>query len=217
MNSRPDPEVIAAAVTDERLALCLLLDDLEPAEWQVRSLCPEWTVREVAAHLDLSTRGTMWGLVRSVVKARGSFDRMNVDEAVERAAELSPADLVQALRDCAASTRRMPMSSVLDPLTDVLVHAQDIARPLGRRHPMPPAHVLLALDHAIDSRWYGGARRFADVTLVATDTDYSRGESGAEVRGRAGDLLLVATGRADALADLTGPGVELLTSQLTTT
>jgi uncharacterized protein (TIGR03083 family) len=208
-----DGDAIAAAVTAERLSLCDLLDTLAADDWRTTSLCPAWTVHDVVAHLTLTTRDTAWDLVKGVIKARGSWDRMNTDSACEQARRFAPAELVQQLRDTAASTRRAPMSSPLDPLTDVLVHAQDIARPVGRTHAMAPDHVVPALDHAITSRWYGGAKRFAGLTLIATDTDWSFGDGPDEARGSAGDLLLAATGRAAGLTELVGPGVEVLTGR----
>ena len=71
-----------------------------------------------------------------------------------------------------------------------------------------------ALDHAIASRWYGGSKRFHDVTLIATDADWSTGTGTDEARGTAGDLLLVATGRRAGLAQMSGTGVEVLAARL---
>ena len=42
---------------------------------------------------------------------------------------------------------------------------------------MPPDHVVPALTHAVNSRWYGGIKRFNDVTLIATDTDWTIGNA----------------------------------------
>ena len=72
-----------------------------------------------------------------------------------------------------------------------------------------------ALEHAVNSRWYGGSKRFGDVTLIATDIEWSFGTGDRDVRGPAGDLLLIATGRRAGLAQLSGSGVELLDQQLT--
>ncbi|WP_433507592.1 hypothetical protein ACQP04_14705 [Pseudonocardia halophobica] len=49
-------------------------------------------------------------------------------------------------------------------------------------------------------------KRFAGLRLRATDLDWSAGE-GEEVRGPAGDLLLLATGPPVGLDALDGPGV----------
>ena len=60
----------------------------------------------------------------------------------------------------------------------------------------------------------GGKQRAAGLRLVATDADWSHGE-GAEVRGPLVSLLMVVSGRAEALDDLTGPGLDRLTGALT--
>jgi uncharacterized protein (TIGR03083 family) len=215
---RPEPETdrqaIAAAVTAERLGLCDLLDTLTGDDWDTPSLCPAWTVHDVLAHLTLATCDTVWDFVKGAVKARGSFDRMNADMARQQASRFAPPELIRQLRDSAASTRRAPLSSPIDPLVDVLVHGQDITRPLGRVHPVSPEHAVPALNLAIASRWYGGTKRFRDVRLIATDTNWSAGTGDHEACGATGDLLLIATGRRDGLARLSGPGVGVLASQL---
>ena len=58
----------------------------------------------------------------------------------------------------------------------------------------------------------GGKRRVTGVTLKATDADWSHG-TGPLVEGPAASLMLATTGRKAALADLHGPGVEILRSR----
>ena len=208
------PANVAPAVTAERLGLCDLLDTLDADDWQTPSLCAGWTVHHVVAHLTLTTRDSVWDLIKGAIAARGDFNRMTADMARHHADRFAPPDLIGQLRATAASTRRTPMSSRLDPLVDILVHAQDIVRPLGRTHPTPPEHALPAVVHAMNSRWYGGSKRFDGVTLIATDSDWSAGTGGSEVCGTMGDLLLLATGRRAGLTELTGSGVDLLAARL---
>jgi uncharacterized protein (TIGR03083 family) len=198
-----------ADVRAERLDLADFLESLDRRDWQARSLCPGWTVHEVLAHLTLSPRETVGPTLVRVARARGSFDRANADWARELAAEFSPADLLAQLRATAGVDHRLALSGALDPLTDILVHGQDIARPLGRRREMPPARVTPALEHVWSSVFYGRPdKRFNGLRFIATDAGWSAGEGASEVRGPVGDLLLVASGRAAGLANLTGPGVE---------
>lgn len=212
-----DTGAVAAAVTAERVALADLLDQLEPGEWQTPSLCPGWTMHHVVAHLSLATLESKRSLLIGAIKARGNFNRMIRDMAIERAGQFEPAALIGQIRDTATSTRRAPMSSPLDPLVDILVHGQDIARPLGRIHPMNPDHVVPALAYAIDSRWYGGAKRFIGVKLLATDTPWTWGDGDSVVSGTAGDLLLMATGRAQSMATLDESGAAALSTRPTDT
>jgi len=119
-------------------------------------------------------------------------------------AEFGPAALVAQLRATAGSARRPLGTRPLDSLVDLLVHGQDIARPLGRARPMPLERVLPALRHVWGSSFYGAQKRFTGLRLTATDLDWAEGE-GAEVRGPGGELLLILTGRRVALDDLDGP------------
>lgn len=209
-----DRDQILEWTTAERLGVADLLDDLGDHEWRSASLCPGWTVRDVAAHLTMSTRDRLFDTIRGVVRARGDFNRMLADQARERAARFAPEELVAQLRETAGSARRMPGSSLLDPLVDALVHGLDIARPLGRRRQPPTPPVLAGLDHVRRSSFYGGPRRFRGTRLVATDADWSAGAGPAEVRGPAADLLLLATGRPAALPHLSGPGLDRIAATL---
>jgi uncharacterized protein (TIGR03083 family) len=113
---------------------------------------------------------------------------------------------VAQLRATAGSARRPLGTRPLDPLVDVLVHGQDIARSLGRVRSMPLERVLPALQHVWDSSFYGAQKRLAGLRSTATDLNWAEGE-GAEVRGPGGELLLLLTGRRAALDNLDGPGV----------
>ncbi len=96
---------------------------------------------------------------------------------------------------------------------DLVVHGQDIARPLGRPHGSPPDVVADCLAYVATNRFMGGPRRLAGVRLVSTDTGWTLGE-GAELRGPDVDLLLVAAGRRAGLDALEGPGVAVVGTRL---
>lgn len=204
----PEPRVaMLPEVAAQRRALADLLDTLHREEWTAPSLCPGWTVHDVLAHLTLSTRQSTAGMVLRILRARGDFDWAEARAARERAAVYPPATLLAQLRETAALDRRVGLSSPWDPLVDVLVHSQDIARPLGRRLPTPPALAVPALHHVWSNAFYGRpARRMSGLRFVATDTDWVEGD-GPEVCGRAGDLLLLATGRSVSASGVTGLGV----------
>lgn len=118
------------------------------------------------------------------------------------------------MRASATSTKRSLGSTHADGLTDAIVHGQDIARPLSRAYESPPHHVVLALDHVVDSRWYQAKRMFTGSTIAATDVDWSHGDGPATVRGEALDIVLVGTGRPSGLDGLSGPGVDELRDRL---
>ena len=207
-------EALDAAITAERLELCAFLDDLSPSDWQAASLCPGWKVQDVIAHLTLTTRSTVPDVLKGAIKARGNFDRMEADAARARAVEYTPRELTEQLRETASSTRRAPLSSPFDPLLDLLVHGQDIARPLGRTRPVVPDRAVVALDYALESRWYGARKRFRGCRLIASDADWSGGSGPAEVHGPLADLLLLSTGRIAGLDAVAGTGVEELAARM---
>lgn len=208
------PDEILTWVTAERLGFADFLESLDEPEWRAESLCSGWTVHDVAAHMTMSTRTTLPIMIKGMIRARGDWNRMEADMARERAAVFAPAELIAQIRETAASHRRSPGAGVLDPLVDVLVHGQDIARPLGRTREMPVEQTIASIGHVLPSRFYGNRTRLRGTRLVATDCEWSAGEGPHEVRGPVGDLLLIATGRPAGLAALEGTGVERLAAVL---
>lgn len=209
-----DRDQILAWVRAERLSLAGFFAELDEHEWGVRSLCPDWTVHEVLAHVTLSSTDTLWGTLVGIVRARGDWNRMNTDQARDHAARFTSAELIEQLRESAGSARRSPGASPLDPLVDMLIHGQDVARPLGRVRAVSAEQGCAALDHVLCSPFYGARKRLRGIRLTATDTEWTGGNGPMEVSGPLSDLLLVATGRTAGLAALTGPGVERLTTAL---
>jgi uncharacterized protein (TIGR03083 family) len=203
-----DSDELWATVDAQRTSLADLLAGLTPEEWATPSWCDGWRVRDVAAHLALAQVPLAVALP-AFLRARGSFDRMVHDTAVARAAA-PPEELVEAIRAMVGSRRHVAVVSEVEPLLDVLVHGQDIARPLGRERPVPPAAAATAATRAWRMGWpFWARRRLRGTSLAATDSDWRVG-SGPVVCGTTGDLLLLVTGRRQVLPQLSGPGVALL-------
>lgn len=204
---------IDAAVADERRRLVDHVRDLTDEQWATPSLCAAWSVRDVIAHLAGTTRVGMAQIVPAAIRARGNFDRMEVRLAAKRAAAFTTDELVAQLRESAESTRRTPGSKPMDPLMDLVIHAQDIARPLGRQYASPPDVVAACLAYVADNKFMGGPGRLAGVRLMSTDTGWTHGQ-GPELRGADIDLLLIAAGRRAGLASAGGPGVPVVAERL---
>ncbi len=115
-----------------RTSVADLLAGLTDDQWEQPSLCAGWRVRDVGAHLSLAATAGNAEVVRAVVAARGSFDRMIRDASIARASRPYAA-IVADLRGIVGSRRLAPGTLWRDPLLDVLVHAQDLSRPLGLR------------------------------------------------------------------------------------
>ncbi|GIE92556.1 maleylpyruvate isomerase family mycothiol-dependent enzyme [Paractinoplanes rishiriensis] len=201
-------------IESRRLSVAGLLDDLSPAEWEKPSLCPGWTVRDVAAHLTLQQMGLRDALP-VLTHWKGSMHRTIADAARRRSAELTTAQIAADIRDTAARRRRNLGVTPLETLTDLLVHEQDMAIPLGREVPMPPEAAALSCKRVLTMRMpppQPSMRRTAGLRLVATDIDWSHG-TGPEVAGPMAALLLITTGRTVALPRLSGPGMAALTAR----
>ncbi len=201
-----DDEELHQQTVRARAALIDLLESLSPQEWEHDSLCDLWTVRQVAAHVTCSPDASFREMGAAMVRARGSFDRAMYLMAVRRA-EQPTARIIDQHRRLESSRRRPPGTTPAEPLVDVLVHTQDIARPLGRPMPMDVGLATTCAAQVWERRFpYRARERFAGVRLVATDADWAAGQ-GAEVRGATEDLVLLLTGRRSVIPALSGEGL----------
>ena len=201
-------------IAGQRRALAELLAGLDESEWERPSLCSQWRIKDVAAHLALTPQspGILHILARGL-RARGDFDAVNRDLAIAHA-DRPPAELVAELRQL-ADNRRKPAITTLDNLLfDTLVHIQDVAVPLGLTATMPLDAAREGAQRVWRMGWpFWARRRLRGLRLSATDADWTAGD-GAEVRGPIHALLLLLTGRTEAaLPLLGGSGVQRLADQ----
>jgi uncharacterized protein (TIGR03083 family) len=134
-------------------------------------------------------------VLASAVRARGSFHRLNHDVAVRHADSRPPDRLVDELRTHAGSRRLPAVTGYRNTLFDVIVHGQDIARPLGRTLAVPPAAAAAAATRVWSMGWpFWARRRLRGSRLIATDASWEAG-SGDPVRAPIVDLLMLMTGR----------------------
>ena len=195
----------------ERRALANDLEGLTPEQWQTPSLCPDWTVHDVLAHMVATAKETPLGFLGGMV---GSGFRMSAFTEKRIAAERAggPAATLAAFRAVETSTSAPP-GPKLSWLGEALVHAEDIRRPLGIAHHYPADSVTAVTDfYAGSNVLIGGKRRVEGVTLKATDADWSHG-SGPVVSGPATALMLATAGRTAPLDELAGPGLQTLRSR----
>jgi uncharacterized protein (TIGR03083 family) len=202
-------------VATQRRSLADLLDGLSDEQWQHPSLCRGWAVRDVAAHLTLQQLG-LRDVIGTMRHWRGSTDSMIQGAARHRAAAWSTGRITAELRATAGSRRHTLGVTKMETLTDILVHSQDIALPLGHRLHMPPDAAAASASRSLEMRWpppLPAVRVVRRFTLVATDLTWSAG-TGPRVSGPISALLLIACGRAAALPQLSGDGVPALTAAL---
>ena len=202
---------IWTAIAAERGALADDLTDLTAAQWETSSLCAQWTVRDVVAHLSATASMTPMKFFTGMAAAGFSFARFSKAEiAKHRGAD--PAAALADFRSLVHSTSAPPGPKV-SWLGEIVIHGADIRRPLGISHTYPPDAVRQVLDFYKGSNMLSGAKtRIAGLALQATDADWRHGQ-GEPVQGPLLSLLLAMTGRAAACGDLTGPGVASLRSR----
>lgn len=192
----------------ERVALADDLGGLNTEQWHTPSLCTQWDVHQVLAHLLSAAKMTPPRFLTRFAAAGFKFDRYTAKQvAVEGAG--GPAATLAAFRQ-AARRESAPPGPKETWLGEAFVHGEDIRRPLGISHLYPVPEVTRALAfYARSNAIIGGRTRVAGVTMKPSDGDGSIG-SGPVVEGPAISLLLAASGRPSALDDLSGPGLEVL-------
>ena len=180
-------------VDDQRIELAGLLEGLTAEQWTAQSLCDGWQVRDVAAHL---THSHMHPVRAIVEAARSGFRFDSMIQRLGREDPRSQSEIAIALRGMAGSRKRVPGTSVQQPLIELLVHGQDITVPLGIDWPLPldaareAAQKLSGMTFPLN-----GQRRLAGIRLVATDAEFAAGE-GREVQVPIGDIVMILAGRA---------------------
>ena len=197
----------------EREALCGDLAGLGDSQWETQSLCGEWKVRHVVAHLvaecDRKTAAMLIGFLRSGLDPNRYIAR----EALV-AGEASPGSLLNQLRATIGKRKTPPLAKPMAMLIDTVCHSGDIRLPLGINR-KPTEETLLAVAEDMKSANFplGTRRRITGLRLVATDTAWSTG-NGPAVEGPVESLILMMAGRRGALEGLTGEGLPLLTSRI---
>lgn len=215
MPAAMDRDQVWQVIDAQRMSLADLLEKLSDDDWRQPSLCAGWTVRDVAAHLTLQQIG-LGGAMGMMIRWRGTLDRTMHHVACRRAAALRTEQIIAEIRGMAGSRRHNIGATCLETLTDILVHGQDIAIPLGRHLDMPPKAAAVAASRVLSMRWpppLPSARKVAGFRLTATDTSWSAGE-GPQVHAPMSVILLVCTGRLAALPQLSGEGAPGLTARL---
>lgn len=203
-----DKSDIWPVIHAERKALATDLQALDADQWQAASLCGQWTVRDVTAHMTATAKITPPGFFVKLATSGFSFGRMqDKDIAAEKGA--TPGDTLAGFEAAENSTNHPP-GPADTMLGETIIHAEDIRRPLGIQHDYPTGAVVQVADFFKDSNLLIGAKRRIDgLALRATDADWSHG-SGPEVSGPLLSLVMAMTGRKAALDDLGGQGVATL-------
>lgn len=207
-----DEKTLMELAYDERVELAEYLASLTPHEWTMQSLCRDWTVKDVVAHVVSYEGLSRLGLAMRFL--RGRIVRAN-EVGVREFAPLSPVELVDFLRRHLRPTGLTAAFGGMIGLVDGTVHHQDIRRALGHPRVVPAERLERILPLVPGNPRLGAGRRIRGLRLAATDVRWQHGD-GQEVTGPGEALLMAMTGRADALAELSGPGCSTLAGRMPT-
>ena len=181
---------------EEMAAISDFLHGLSTDQWDHPSLCEGWRMRDVVSHMCI-------GYTTPLSIGFGSSH--------------TPEEILAVFDSIHEHNIRKGITKMIKPqegLVDHLIHHQDIRRPLGQPRAMPEDRLLAALGVVPGlGGFVASKKRVAGLHLVATDVDWAHGE-GPEVDGTGEAILLVASGRAVALPELDGEGVETLRQRL---
>jgi uncharacterized protein (TIGR03083 family) len=199
------------AVQTERKALAADLQPFSDEQWATRTLCSNWTVRDVLAHMTATAQLSPASFFPKLIGSGFSLSKLQAKD-IARVQGASCADTLPGFQAIIGSTSGPP-GPPATMLGETLVHAEDIRRPLGIRHEYATEALVQVADFYKGSNLIIGAkRRIAGVGLRATDTPWSHG-TGPEASGPMLAIVLAMTGRTAGIAELTGDGVATLRSR----
>jgi len=202
----------ATMAAAEREDLLALAESLSPGQWTQPSLCAGWTVQDVLTHIVSYEGRSPKELARVAVAGRFSPARMN-EVLVREARSRDRQEVLDRLRTFARPSGLTAGFGGRIALTDGLIHRQDIRRPLGLGCDVPADRLVSALSFSMFAAPIRGAWRARGVRVRAVDVDWAFGR-GPEVTGPGEALLMACAGRSSALADLDGPGLDRVSTNL---
>ncbi|GIF63544.1 hypothetical protein Ais01nite_15790 [Asanoa ishikariensis] len=196
------------AVHAERAALAADLAGLDDKQWAHPTLCGDWVVEEVVAHLTAGARINMARWLVSIVGARFNADLHNQRRMAEHRGA-TPAETLELFRQVSTSTTA-PTRDTAAWLGEVVVHGEDIRRPLGLSY-TPPVATVTEVARFFASRDFtvSGKTMAKGLRLEATDGPFATG-TGQVVSGTTLALTMAMAGRAVYADELTGPGAPIL-------
>lgn len=202
-------DVVVTAFESERDAFAVLVRGLTHQEWDLPSLCPAWTIREVVEHVAFHTH-------RSGLRETFGSTEKHTALVVEREQAETSDGLIEWFTSPTPATAAESKVNVCE----LVIHQQDVRRVLGATRNYPESTMSLCLDHCHGVLGnvfvVGRMRRLTrGLRLVASDMSWVGG-NGPEVIGTGEALLMAIAGRSAALADLTGGGVAVLAERFET-
>ena len=192
-----------------------LADDLaglDDAQWRQPTLCAEWDVEHVVAHLTAAASIGKWAWMRSIVGS-GFRPAVHNDRRLREHLGSTPRKTLESFRAATNSTVA-PTGDLPACLGEVIVHSEDIRHPLGLPSRGDVEAVTEVARFYVSRNFTANSRSVAaGLHLHATDGPFSAGD-GPEVSGPTLALVMAMAGRRSHLDQLTGDGMPLLADRL---
>jgi uncharacterized protein (TIGR03083 family) len=196
----------------QRAAMVETLASLAPAQWTKPSLCTGWSVQETAGHILVGAEQTTGSFMKGMLANGFRFNTM-MDRGARRIGALPSTEIVERLRATTATTNHPP-GPVMAMLGEIVVHGEDIRRPLGLEDNPEPEALAACLEMYSKANFpIGAKKRIAGLRVIATDAGWSHG-AGPEVSGPGLSVVLAICGRPAGLEGLTGDGLGTLRSRM---
>jgi uncharacterized protein (TIGR03083 family) len=210
--ARARDDNIWALVRAERTTLAGDLSGLSLEQWRHSTLCGNWDVEEVVAHLIAAASLNQWRWTRSMLGAHFRVEVHNQRRMSDHRGS-DPTDTLERFRSI-IGRRTAPSGHTAAYLGEVIVHAQDIRQPLelpsgpSVEALTPVAEFFARRNSAVASRTLA-----ADLELRADDGPFASG-TGPLVTGTTLALVMSLAGRAPYVEQLDGPGAPILRARI---
>ena len=203
-----------AMIHQARRSLAADLDTLSEEDWHRQTLCSGWTVEEVVAHLTAGASIGRWRWLASILAARFRPEIHNQRRLLEHLGP-TPQDTRRRF-GLVIDAEVAPTGDTAAYLGEVMVHGEDIRRPLGIAAAADvQAWTAVAEFYARRDFTVASRTLSAGLRLEADDGPFRAG-AGPVVTGTTRALVMAMAGRPDYLAELHGPGLDLLRTRILT-
>jgi uncharacterized protein (TIGR03083 family) len=141
---------IQHAIRDEMLDLAERFVELDDEQWNSPSLCALWRIRDVLAHVTAGAEGAFGfvSIVGGMIRHGFNYNRWVAVDGQVRGRQ-DPAALLKALRDAADNRVAQSGARSVNGLMHVLIHGQDMCRPLAIERDLWPTSSRTTLSSSV--------------------------------------------------------------------
>lgn len=173
--------------------LAELLASAPEETWDLPSLCEDWQVRHVIAHVTMPTRLTPEQFGAEMAAAGGDFAVLS-NTVARRDSRLPTHDLLDALRSDALHAWQPPGGGEAGAVAHAVIHSLDVTIAIDRAPVAPSGAVRAVLDQLVATNGTLFGVELSETKLNATDTDWEWG-AGEVISADSGRLVALLSGR----------------------